>query len=90
MSNSTTTGSELPQNQQESHDKCFHPSGEVVDLPTADAEKSIPARFEKIVRRFPHRIAVKTRERAITYKDLNKAANRTAHTLLDRRGKGIE
>lgn len=53
-------------------------------------EQSIPARFESQVLQHPHRLAVKTRSEALTYDELNQAANRVAHVILDRLGDGEE
>lgn len=62
--------------------KCFHPSGTFVEFPKDEIEQSITERFEKIVRRFPDRIAVENRRHRLTYRDLNWAANRTARAVL--------
>ncbi len=55
-----------------------------------DVETSIPARFEKIVHMYPERLAVKDRDRALTYDQLNRAANRIAHAVLAKRGASSE
>jgi non-ribosomal peptide synthetase component F len=55
-----------------------------------DVETSIPERFEKIVRLYPERIAVKTKTQALLYSELNRAANRLARIILVRRGEGPE
>ncbi len=49
----------LPLEQEVIRAKCFHPSGTFVEFPIEDVEASIPARFEKIARQYPDRIAVK-------------------------------
>jgi non-ribosomal peptide synthetase component F len=51
-------------------------------------KQSIPERFEKIVGRYPERLAAKTRDRSLSYKELNEASNRIAHALLTQRGPG--
>ena len=71
--------------QQAIRAKCFHPSGTFVEFPEEDIQASIPARFEKVVRMYPDRTAVKTEAGQLTYDDLNKRANRLAHDLLARR-----
>jgi amino acid adenylation domain-containing protein len=71
----------LPPEQEAIKAKCFHPTGSFVEFPTEDVEKSIPERFEKIVRMYPDRVAVKTLDLAITYEQLNKTANRIAHAI---------
>ena len=61
-----------------------------MESPIEDVETSISDRFEQIVRRYPDRLAVKTGDRGITYDELNKAANRIAHAILETRGPGSE
>ena len=73
---------ELPPNQQAIRAKCIHPSGRFVEFPKEDVELSIPARFEKIVARYGDRTAVKSGNQALTYQDLNQAANRLAHAIV--------
>ena len=86
MSDPLKHHNELPPAQQAIRDKCFHPSGTFVEFPIEDVETSIPARFEKIVRMYPNRLAVKDLRRSVTYDELNKAANRIAHSILEKRG----
>src|SRR5262245_19963347 len=90
MSNFSQTGHTLPQQQEAIRAKCFHPTGTFVEFPIEDVETSIPARFEKIVRIYPNRIAVKTKDREVTYDQLNRAANRLAHAILAKRGRSEE
>src|SRR5258705_13862692 len=78
--------SNIPPEQQAIRDKCFHPSGTFVEFSTEDVETSIPARFEKSGRMYPDRLAVKDKGRSLTYDELNKAANRIAHSILEKRG----
>ncbi len=80
----------LPPEQQAIRDKCFHPSGTFVEFPMEEVETSIPARFEKIVRMYPDRLAVKNKDRSQTYNELNKAANQIACAILEKRGQGSE
>jgi amino acid adenylation domain-containing protein len=77
---------ELPLEQQAIRAKCFHPSGRVTEFPREDAEQSIPARFEKIAAQYGYRTAVKKDDQALTYQDLNQAANRLAYAILAQRG----
>ncbi len=79
---------EIPPEQQAIRDKCFHPSGTFVEFTKEEVEQSIPARFEKIVRMYPERVALKTKDRSLTYDSLNKWANRMANELLARCGFG--
>jgi non-ribosomal peptide synthetase component F len=55
-----------------------------------DFEASIAERFEQIVRMYPERIAIKTRDRSLTYDTLNKAANRVGQAILERIGPASE
>lgn len=61
--------------------KCFHPTGTFIEFTEEEIEQSIPDRFEKIARQFPDRTAVESRRHRLTYRDLNRAANRTAHAV---------
>ena len=70
--------------------KCFHPSGSFIEFKKEEVEQSVPSRFEQIVRKYPGRIAVKTRNHTLTYDELNKAANRVARAILAQRGEGEE
>ena len=79
---STATTSTLPPHQQAIWAKCFHPSGAFTAFTAEEVEQSIPERFEKVVRRFPERIAVKTATQVLTYYELNAMANRVAHALI--------
>ena len=55
-----------------------------------EIEQSIPERFEKQVRLYGERLAIKTAEGSFTYNDLNAAANRLARKILAHRGEHIE
>ena len=90
MSDSLKHGFKLPPEQQAIRDKCFHPSGMFVEFPIEDVETSIPARFEKIVRLYPQRTAIKTDNDALTYDQLNSAANRLAMEIVARQSLGNE
>jgi hypothetical protein len=69
-------------------EQSFHPTGTFVEFAKEEIEQSIPERFEKIVRMYPERIAVKTRNAALTYEALNKAANRVTSAILAEIGEG--
>ena len=51
-----------------------------------DDALSIPGRFETIISGGPHRIAIKTKDRSITYEALNQEANRIGAAILERLG----
>ena len=55
-----------------------------MEFPQEEIERSIPDRFEKIVRLYPDRIAVSTLARELTYAELNAWANRLAYGLLEK------
>src|SRR5207302_4382443 len=86
MSNAQRQSFKLPPEQQAIRDKCFHPSGTFTEFKHEAIEQSIPERFEKIVRRYPARLAVKMGDRALTYDELNQAANRIERGILDSHG----
>ena len=81
---------QLAPEQRAVRDRCHHPSKTFVEFLRADVETSIPARFEKIVRMYPDRLAVKMGAREFTYTQLNMAANRLARAILNARGTGNE
>ena len=59
-------------------------------FPRHEMEPSNPDRFAKVVRAHPDRIAGEAGSRALTYAELDAAANRIAHDVLTRRGEGSE
>jgi amino acid adenylation domain-containing protein len=80
----------FPPEPQAIRDQCFHPSGTFVEFPFEGIEQSIPERFDQQVRKFPDRIAVKTRTKKLTYTELNRLANRVAQAILATQGVGQE
>jgi amino acid adenylation domain-containing protein len=72
--------------QQAIRAKCVHPTGTFVEFKGEDIEQSIPQRFEKQVRQYPERLAIKTRQHAWTYTLLNQAANRIGHAIVAQLG----
>jgi amino acid adenylation domain-containing protein len=56
----------------------------------SDLGRSVTNRFERVVRRYPHRLAVKAREQQLTYAELNQAANRLAHAIVTAQGTNNE
>jgi amino acid adenylation domain-containing protein len=80
----------LPPEQEAIRAKCCHPMGSFAEFTKEEVEQSIPDRFEKIVRTYPERIAVKTSNQTLTYAELNAMANRLAHALVNERGTGAE
>jgi len=55
-----------------------------VEFRKEEIQQSIPARFAQQVRRFPHHIAVQTREAQITYDELDRFSNRIARVVLEK------
>jgi len=80
----------LPPEQEAIRAKCFHPTGTFVDFPEDEIEQSIPERFEKMVRMYPDRIALKTTNHVVAYSQLNAMANRVARTILAQQGTKAE
>ena len=70
--------------------RCFHPSGSFSEFKKGEIEQSIPDRFETIVRQYPNQLAVKMGDRALTYDELNRAANGIARAILKEGGPGKE
>ena len=68
--------------QQAIRARCLEASAGFEPFAPADVEQSIPRCFERRVDRYPLRSAVLTRHRALTYEELNRQANRVAHSLL--------
>ena len=64
------------------------PGEAFVEFTKAAIEQSICARFEQQVRSFPAKLAVKSPAHRWSYAELNRQANRIAHTLLRHCGHG--
>jgi len=61
-----------------------------MSLTSEEIECSIPERFERIARLYSDQIAVKAGDRALTYAELNRYANRIAWAIIEKRGPGSE
>jgi amino acid adenylation domain-containing protein len=72
----------IPPEQESIRAKCIHPAGTFIKFEKEEVEQSVASRFEKIVAKYPHRIAVKTKNHELTYDALNQAANRVARAIL--------
>jgi amino acid adenylation domain-containing protein len=66
------------------------PASRHIPFRNEDLEQSVPDRFEQQVRRYPDKLAVRSRHHAFTYSGLNASANRIAHAILARLGEGNE
>jgi non-ribosomal peptide synthetase component F len=86
MSKLSKLTTNLPPEQLALRAKCFRPTVTFVEFTGEEIEQSIPERFEKIVLEYPEAIAVKTDSKALTYVELDRAANRVAAALLAERG----
>jgi len=60
----------------------LRPTSRFVPFPKEGIEQSIPERFEKQTAKYPHRVAVRTRNKQLTYADFNQAANQLARAIL--------
>src|SRR5882724_3018426 len=72
---------------QNPHDK---PSNEFVSFEPEQLAQTLIERFEKIVHRYPHHVAVKIGEMAITYAELNAMSNRVARAIVAARSSAPE
>jgi len=84
------SGAPISRHDFELYKKCFDVSLMTHDpwsnkFPREEVEQSIPARFAKIVNQFPDRIAIKDKDRVVTYAGLNDLANRVAQTVMSQR-----
>ena len=67
-------------------DRSYHPSGTFIEFKKDEIEQSVPSRFEQQVCNYPNRLAIKTNKEELTYRELNQAANRVAHVVMERCG----
>jgi amino acid adenylation domain-containing protein len=86
MAHNSITHLQLPPEQEAIRAKCFHPSGVFTPFPDITLDYSVPHRFQEIARIYPDRVAIETSKEKITFGELNKIANRLAHTLVAQRG----
>jgi amino acid adenylation domain-containing protein len=56
--------------------------GPSLALTFAEVEQTVPDRFESVAREVPDRIALRGNGRSFTYRELNTAANRIAHSIV--------
>ena len=81
---------DAPRSAQATNARFIGPTSDCTPFPKEEVERSVPERFEKIVRMYPDRIAVKTGNEVVTYSQLNAMANSLAHTIVARRGPEAE
>ena len=56
-----------------------------VEFKREEIEQTIASRFEQQVLRYPHHVAIKTRNHTFSYSELNRMANRVAHAIIGMR-----
>lgn len=83
MSDFTRQVTYLPPQQETIRAQYFHPSRVFTEFTKEEIAQCIPERFEKMVRLYPDRIAVKVGKRSLTYVALNQAANQIARAILE-------
>jgi len=66
------------------------PASTFIKFASEEIDQSIARRFEQQARNYPHRVAVKSDGRPVTYEELNKLANRIARAILSERGEREE
>jgi amino acid adenylation domain-containing protein len=88
MGKQTSEKSPAPVQQQLGRARRVVPTNPFTEFKREEIEQSIPNRFEQQVRRYPNRLAVKTRGHELTYDALNRAANRVAQAILAQRADG--
>jgi amino acid adenylation domain-containing protein len=93
MSRSSGKEPGVPAAQRIIRDGAVHPHGGHVEFGPGEVEQSLGRRFEEQVRKHGDRLAIKVhgedgspQGRQWTYGELNRAANRLAHTILVRGG----
>src|SRR3990172_4912935 len=64
------------------------PTSLFIEFQRQEIDQSIPQRFERQVAKYPDRLAVKSGNNALTYAELNEAANRLARAIIARHGSG--
>lgn len=67
-----------------------HPESPHTVFSKEDVEQSIPARFEEMAAQYPDRLAVQGASGSLTFRELNREANRMAQAILDRLGERPE
>jgi len=82
LSSQKTSNGQGYENQEAIKGKCFHPTGTFIEFKKEEIEQPIGARFETIVRKYPHHLAVKIRDHSLTYEQLNRAANRLSRNIV--------
>ena len=64
--------------EEQMPDFVARPKNRFVPFEDSEIEQSIPHRYAKMVKKYGERLAIKDRERELTYSGLNELANRLA------------
>ena len=72
----------IPADEEARRTRCAHPAGRFAEFTAAELERPVGERFARMAREHRDRVAVATRERAVTYAELDRAADRVAHAVL--------
>jgi len=67
-------------------DSAGRPANRFNEFRLEDTQQTLSGRFEQQAHRYPERLAIKSEHGALSYDELNRAANRVALALLDRAG----
>jgi hypothetical protein len=59
---------------QTSQARCRHPQGERAEFARGELERSIGARFQRVARLHPDRLALFTKHERLSYRQLDKAS----------------
>jgi amino acid adenylation domain-containing protein len=84
------TSSGLAATSQKEDSRRIGPVNSFVEFRKEEIEQSIADRFEKVVQKYPYRMAIKTESHELSYEGLNRTANRLARAILQERGEGEE
>ena len=63
----------------------IRPASSFIEFAREEIDQSVARRFEQVARKYPYRVAVKSGGQPVTYEELNRLANRIAHTVLSQR-----
>lgn len=61
----------------------IHPANSFNNFPEEEINQSVPERFQKIVKRFPNKVAIKTENKQLTYTELDKKTNQLGWEILN-------
>ncbi|HMJ26762.1 MAG TPA: amino acid adenylation domain-containing protein, partial [Pyrinomonadaceae bacterium] len=79
-----------PVNHAQDARATIRPANQFIEFAKDEIEQSIGSRFESQVRKYPNRIAVKSKHHEWTYAELNRKADQVARAILALTGEGEE